>query len=59
MRLPFRFFLIVLFKVIYVSIFAQTHTSYVDPFIGSEGSGNVFVGPSCHPVSSSIIRGRI
>ncbi|HTY11694.1 MAG TPA: GH92 family glycosyl hydrolase [Bacteroidota bacterium] len=26
---------------------AQTLTTYVDPFIGSEGEGHVFVGPSC------------
>jgi predicted alpha-1,2-mannosidase len=47
MKLPFRFFLIVIFTAIYIYDFAQTHTSYVEPFIGSVGDGNVFVGPSC------------
>ena len=29
------------------SLFAQQYSSYIDPFIGSEGNGNVFIGPSC------------
>ena len=29
------------------SAFAQPLHSYIDPFIGSEGKGNIFVGPSC------------
>lgn len=29
------------------NVFSQSYHSYIDPFIGSEGKGNVFVGPSC------------
>jgi predicted alpha-1,2-mannosidase len=29
------------------SLFAQRYSSYIDPFIGSEKKGNVFIGPSC------------
>jgi len=29
------------------SLFAQTLDTFIDPFIGSEGKGNVFIGPSC------------
>ena len=28
-------------------IFAQSLHSYIDPFIGSQGAGHIFVGPSC------------
>jgi len=28
-------------------MFAQQYSSYINPFIGSEGDGNVFIGPSC------------
>lgn len=39
------YFLLSVFPTI---IFSQTnYHSYVDPFIGTEGSGNVVVGPSC------------
>ena len=30
-----------------VTVFAQSLHSYIDPFIGSEKKGNVFIGPSC------------
>ena len=29
------------------TVFAQCYSSYIDPFIGSEKKGNVFIGPSC------------
>ena len=35
------------FNVQPCNILAQSLHTYVDPFIGSQGSGNVFVGPSC------------
>ena len=43
-----RYTLLVLVIATGISAFAQTnqYTRYVDPFIGSEGLGNVFVGPS-------------
>jgi len=29
------------------TVFSQCYSSYIDPFIGSEKKGNVFIGPSC------------
>lgn len=37
----------ILGTVAYINIIAQSHTIYIDPFIGSKGKGNVFVGASC------------
>jgi predicted alpha-1,2-mannosidase len=39
--------LIIIFYCFYFQLSAQAKHSYIDPFIGSEGKGNVFVGPSC------------
>jgi predicted alpha-1,2-mannosidase len=39
--------LISLASISYLSPFAQSYSSYIDPLIGSEGDGNVFVGASC------------
>jgi predicted alpha-1,2-mannosidase len=39
--------LAVLLMIAGSSLFAQRYSSFIDPFIGSEGDGNVFVGPSC------------
>jgi len=42
-----KFFLsIVLFSSASM-VMAQSYHTYIDPFIGSSGEGNVFVGPSC------------
>ncbi len=41
-------FLFIIFMFIsFTSLNAQPLYSYIDPFIGSEGSGHIFVGPSC------------
>ena len=39
-------YLFLLLSLFCVSVFGQ-HTNYVDPRIGSEGLGRVFIGPSC------------
>ncbi|MBN2806539.1 MAG: GH92 family glycosyl hydrolase [Prolixibacteraceae bacterium] len=41
--------LLYIFTICFVSqrLFAQPLHSYIDPLIGSEGKGNVFIGPSC------------
>ena len=41
--------LILLFFLTFISnqLNAQSLYSYIDPFIGSQGKGNVFVGPAC------------
>jgi predicted alpha-1,2-mannosidase len=31
----------------FIQLQAQPHYAYIDPFIGSSGEGNVFIGPSC------------
>ncbi|MCU7551154.1 GH92 family glycosyl hydrolase [Chitinophagaceae bacterium LB-8] len=33
--------------VFFSAVLQAQHHQYVDPFIGSEGEGNVFIGPSC------------
>lgn len=38
---------IILIGISLVNNYSQSLYDYVDPFIGSVGSGNVFVGPSC------------
>ena len=40
-------FSLILFFCLGNKLSAQNHSSYIDPFIGSQGKGNVFVGPSC------------
>jgi predicted alpha-1,2-mannosidase len=38
--------MISLYTTVCLNLFSQSYSSYIDPFIGSEGDGNVFVGPS-------------
>ena len=46
-KLFFRLIFIVVLSSIPAILSAQQLYSYIDPFIGSQGKGNVFVGPSC------------
>jgi predicted alpha-1,2-mannosidase len=47
MKLSRSKMLIAFWVISYFNLFSQSYTSYIDPFIGSEGKGNVFIGPSC------------
>jgi predicted alpha-1,2-mannosidase len=46
-----KYFVRILFPLLILSIsvkvFSQPYHLYIDPLIGSEGQGNVFIGPSC------------
>jgi len=41
------FLLTILILFFGCSLLAQQYSSYIDPFIGSVGDGNIFIGPSC------------
>jgi len=45
--LVFRFSLILSVFAAFQFVQAQPLHSYIDPFIGSEGKGHIFIGPSC------------
>ncbi|MGD8779878.1 MAG: GH92 family glycosyl hydrolase [Ignavibacteria bacterium] len=46
-KLTSRSILIIFMNSVFINIISQPLHTYIDPFIGSVGKGNVFVGPSC------------